>query len=763
MPRVGELALLHDQTHQVGAAATLQLLRWDGHTAADQLNLPIQIADQQVDFAGTTWTIRCDDQAGPGGVGRTLVVHATPAEPVDAVTLAIVVQLSEWSRDAYVLMPAAAYNGNRLRRHHTHRMEGLGDLGLDPVPIMGPNPQRLLPEGDEPTDVYDGRLNMLSGDLSQPAIAIHLPDRDAGLMLITEHRGRHGYTGLRFTEDLDAATASARLMSPGVREGGRPKDRPLTEAPADLAADESLVLRVFVQAFDAPNLQAIYDQLLDRRTVLESPRPRHEELPFSEAWRLLETQMNLTKWVQKYGYFSVGMRESPPQDWQTAWVGGVNAMYPLLASGDTVTQSRAKRTFAHIRSGVAPNGLLRGVFHEGTWNDRGRLFQRHNADGLYFLVRALMLLEARGQVVADEDRQMVRTLAVALCDIWDRHGQLGHYADIDERQLKIGRTCAASTAPAGLALASQYFDIARYLDVAQAAATQYRDDYLAEGFTNAGPGDIIQAPDSESCAGLLESFVTLMEVTGDTQWRDAAADAAAQCATWVVPYDFDFPEASTHGRLRMRTTGTVFANVQNKHSSPGLCTLSGASLWRLFRATGDRRYLDLAVDITHAIPQFMSREDRPILDIRPGMPWPVLPPGWINERVNMSDWEVRGEPGEIGVGELFGGSCWPESTMMLVWTQMPGVYAQPDTGLLAVADHLTAAWLAPTPAPGNRNGETPARTLALTNPTQFDATTKLFTETSTAASKPVGPLPPHTESVRVPAGKTVAAEVKCEM
>ena len=42
---------------------------------------------------------------------------------------------------------------------------------------------------------------------------------------------------------------------------------------------------------------------------------------------------------------------------------------------------------------------------------------------------------------------------------------------------------------------------------------------------------------------------------------------------------------------------------------------------------------------------------------RPGQRWPVMDPGWINERVNMSDWEVRGDSdNEIAVSEILGGS-----------------------------------------------------------------------------------------------------------
>jgi len=94
-----------------------------------------------------------------------------------------------------------------------------------------------------------------------------------------------------------------------------------------------------------------------------------------------------------------------------------------------------------------------------------------------------------------------------------------------------------------------------------------------------------------------------------------------------MPYDFAFLPDCTFGRLGMRTCGTVFANVQNKHNAPGICTLSGVSLLRLARATGNRQWLDLLADIAGAIPQFMSRRGRPIRDIRPDQAWPEMPDG----------------------------------------------------------------------------------------------------------------------------------------
>ena len=84
--------------------------------------------------------------------------------------------------------------------------------------------------------------------------------------------------------------------------------------------------------------------------------------------------------------------------------------------------------------------------------------------------------------------------------------------------------------------------------------------------------------------------------------------------------------------------------------------------------------------------------------------------------------------------------------MMLTWADLPGVYAQPDTGLICCLDHVRAEWA------------DDARTaLRLENPTNFPAKVRVMIETSTAGAKHV--LPPNFATslpvVEVPAnGKT---------
>lgn len=209
--------------------------------------------------------------------------------------------------------------------------------------------------------------------------------------------------------------------------------------------------------------------------------------------------------------------------------------------------------------------------------------------------------------------------------------------------------------------------------MAEAATQLYYDRDAAHGYTTGGPEEILQCPDSESCAGLLESLVVLYETTHADHWLEKAKHLAHMSASWTVAYDYHFPPESEFGRLDMKSVGSVFANAQNKHSAPGNCTLSGDSLYRLYRYTGDPLYKELFEDVVLTVSQYMSTDARPIWswdvpkdasllnDDSITAPREKLLPGYMCERVNLSDWESQ-----RCVGGVFNGSCWCECTNLLI-------------------------------------------------------------------------------------------------
>jgi hypothetical protein len=92
----------------------------------------------------------------------------------------------------------------------------------------------------------------------------------------------------------------------------------------------------------------------------------------------------------------------------------------------------------------------------------------------------------------------------------------------------------------------------------------------------------------------------------------------------------------------------------------------------------------------------------------------------------MGDWESPGVP----IGETYHATAsWCEAALMLTTTQIPGLYVQPDRGLVWAFDHIDARVLSRT---GNRV------TVRLTNPTKFPARVRTWVESSGDAHKPLG-------------------------
>jgi hypothetical protein len=166
-------------------------------------------------------------------------------------------------------------------------------------------------------------------------------------------------------------------------------------------------------------------------------------------------------------------------------------------------------------------------------------------------------------------------------------------------------------------------------------------------------------------------------------------------------------------QIDAHSMGTVWASVANKHSAPAICTWSGESLLKYYRATGDRYAIDLLKDIAHGVPQYISHEDRPIGN---------LEPGGACERVNLSDWEGKENVG----GNLFASCSWVEVATMLTVTQLPSIYVQKDKGFVETFDHLHVEVLRQ-----DSNGIE----LKISNPTRYDAEVKIFMETSKEAQE----------------------------
>lgn len=575
-------------------------------------------------------------------------------------------KIKHYDGQEYIFFPACCYNGNRfksLKKPYSPRFTP-EDSGID-MPITITDVPRLAPDGS-------GAVEVTTGDVSVPCMGMFSASRKTGMLIFTVQQMQGENLGLSFSGGTFSITFPAVRHNiyvwPFMQENTQVKD---TQAKA---ADVVIPYRVL--EFACEDMQQFFRTFFNHRKIMGLDCTRAKNSSYRQQWDIQRQKFNAMNYVPGWGYISV----TDHSYFAPGWCGTGMSSYVFMKLGDAAEWKRAAETLDFIFNMQTESGFFPGsVDKTGTpHGDTGKgLLVRKAADVLYFLFKHFDVYQEKGLEIPDTYIQGTRRLADAFCRLFDRYGQLGQFVDYKTGELLIGNSTSGALAPAGLARAYAFFDDAKYLQTAEQIAEQYYSRDLCRGYTTGGPGDILQGPDSESAFALLESMVVLYETTRQEKWLHYAEFAAVFCSSWVVAYNYRFPADREYYRLGIKTTGTVFANVQNKHSAPGICTLSGDSLYKLYQYTKNEAYLELLRDICSAISQCMSTEERPIHSwtvpkdptLHPGaapVPSEKLPAGFICERVNMSDWET-----EKCIGGVFNGSCWCEVSNLLKLAEIP--------------------------------------------------------------------------------------------
>ena len=678
-----------------------------------------------IDFLDSKWSVELvtkDAENAADAVDVSVVLKCIDGS-VDQAAVSVGIEFDDWSVKNYVLMPGAAYNGNRYtyrRINYSPKLYDYRDIGPDKDIILSDVPK--LTRGRGPSFIQQR-----SGDMTTPSIGFFAPLKKKGFFLLTEQGNSLGDYGINIEENSNRSRAEISVTSPVVRELYKYRicdmRYPSDDKPAEFSKGDTVVIKFRLYSFDADNVQALFNKFAKIRKDLAMDREPATVLPYSSAFPVQEKKFNKMNFVKDWGYYSVGLRENVFQDWQIGWTGGMISTYPLLMAGADSTKKNVIRAFDWLfPEGIAPSGFFWGTGKDGNvwYGDDPRHeytkwihLVRKSGDGLYYVIKQLMLMKKLGIDVKSSWEDGTRTVADAFVKLWNENGQLGQYVNIKTGKLVIGKTTSGAIVPAALSLASQYFNDEKYLKAAQDIAEQYYQNYVAKGLVYGGVGDALQNFDSESSYAMIEGFTVLYDVTGDDKWIKYGGEMAKQFSTWVISYNYKFPANSLFGKLGMHSIGAVNANTQNKHGSPGICTHSGVGLLKLYRATGDEFYIDLLYDIAHDIPQYLVHPLRPMKDI---------PYGFINERVNTTDWLE-------GIGEVFYGSTWAETSLMLTYVEIPGLYVRLETGFVRAFDNVVVVKIKKT-----KRGVV----LKLKNPTKADARVKVLVENEDDVKKPLG-------------------------
>ena len=550
--------------------------------------------------------------------------------------IAAAFDFTNWSSENYILAPAAVYNGNRYKILPVQYPPYIYDPVNKPLdmPVTITNVLHLN------ADKSPGKIEMLTGSCSTPLLSFYSPKKKRGWIMLTTQGTQFGNSGLIIEEDLSRERATFVLSAPGVREfryvmTGFTRS---SDQPANFKEQDELKLKMRIYNFPASDLQTFYNYVFTIRKELSGPTVYRNVAPFSAINDIILGHHDKVKYYEddKYGYIcSEPKGDQPYWHLQAGW-GGVPAFsFPQVVQPTPERLRRITNSFDVLKIMQGKTGLTHGIFMKGEFfgdnfkekeKNRDIAMVRRNGEMLFFGIQSLELLKLQGKEssIKPEWKEMFRKQADGIVQMWKDYGQFGQFINVETGKMDVNGSTAGAVCISALALASEYFRNPVYEKIAEEAGRYYYKRDLLKGYAGGGPAEILQCQDSESAYDITEAYMTLFEKTGNPEWLKYVKDAAALFATWTVSYDYIFPPGSVMHRIDARATGAVWASIQNAHGAPGMYILSGNFLLRLYRATGDRRYMELLNDIAHNVVQYTTTEKNPVV--------PKAVPGSVSER-----------------------------------------------------------------------------------------------------------------------------------
>lgn len=675
------------------------------------------------DSKSNLWNIEINSCNVPNkkGVIDYEVIFKPLKNAVNQVAVGVEFQFADWSANNFVFVPSIVYNGNRFEKkimnyppYWYNKKEWRIDM---------PTTTILVPSLEKYHDY--GKIELTTGNASTPLMAFYSAGKNISWMVQTKQGNKYGDYGFFIEETKSKRNAIFSIMSPAVRTkratGSGFADS--GDKPTDLKVGEEIVIRYRVYKQNASSLQDMYSHFMEARKDLNPFSDDYAVMPFSELWKTMNHLYQQDRWeesIQMYCITKYNPNATWNSIWQLGWVGGGQSTLPILMQGNNMEIERVIKNLDKIFTKTqAASGLYYAYGNGSQFKGFGfsepflnqETFVRSQGDFLYMAQLHFKQLQLLNRDIPASWYSSLERQANVFVNLWDRYKQVGQFINVETGDICIGGSTAGAIVPAGLALASQTFSNKRYLEVAELLADKFFHDYVLKGYTCGGPAEILSSPDSESAFALFESFITLYEVTNCTKWLKYAKHLLPICASWVVSYDFDFPYNSEMEKHNVHSKGSVWASIANKHSAPAICTWSGVSLLKYFRATNDEYAIQLLKDIAHGVPQYISHKDRILANMEPG---------GSCERVNLSDWEGKENVG----GNLFASCAWVEVAAMLTVTELPSIYIQKDKNKIYVFDHLIV----------NSNRENGNRMIVnIKNPTKYQAEIKIYIEDSDEA------------------------------
>ncbi|MEN8255250.1 MAG: hypothetical protein ABFR33_07250 [Verrucomicrobiota bacterium] len=577
---------------------------------------------------------------------------------------------------SYVVAPGAMYNGNRFIVSPQPYCPHILTEGVTPD---GPIVQADVPRLSADTGY---RAEFAANAFTIPAVGLYDSEKQCGYLIGVEVYGVWGVTGINL-QTLPNEPVRVEVCLPVMRQRRYrfcDWEEVDNEPGMVLEPGSDVRCKVRILPVQANSIPAFVRRMAEYGFAHRGEEARRPDMGFSEAAELIENKMDAHNWKE-----NIGCYQTQEPFVQTAWTGGGPTIVAMAMSDHPSRRQRALRMLdLFCRDALSPSGYFHGVYYGEEWRSFG--VKRPGCRGFSLIRRPLgctrdilkvfTLLRERGEEVLPAWEDAARRNLDAMVDTVSRFGHLGYTVDFDTGDVLWGDSTCGAFGIEPLVRGAAWFNESRYLETARKLAGYYATRFLARGYTCGGVGDALMASDSESNYALMAGLVHLHAATGEPLHLEWARQAADLFSTWVLCYDAELPVGSPLERVGIQPRGAVFANVQNQHGAPGVCTVSGCELLTLYEATGEERYLRSLEDITQCIPQMIQRPGQEEV-------WGEdLIPGSISERLMTMD-------GMCACGQTVRMSTWPEISMLLTSRELPSVYQNKQFGHAARFD-LTA-------------------------------------------------------------------------
>ena len=206
----------------------------------------------------------------------------------------------------------------------------------------------------------------------------------------------------------------------------------------------------------------------------------------------------------------------------------------------------------------------------------------------------------------------------------------------------------------------------RYKEAALRAGDYVWSNWGQNGLFIGGASDNPDITDKEAGMLSLEAYQSLYDLTEDPKWLDRAKAAANFAESWIWIWNLPMPADADDSQLSWKkgvpTVGLQGITALSAGGADEYLDWAVPSYAKLYKETGDRHYLDVALVLLHDTKSMVSLPDR-LYDMRG--------PGWQQEHWSMG-------PGG-------GGRGWASHRLWLPWVtanHLNGIYGLEELDLV---------------------------------------------------------------------------------